>query len=427
VFEAFGLQKVKFGTEIIIIGRNGSKLNVSGVVLRNRFEHPSTFVAFMSFLLSLTFASGVFARAPVCVKLERQLASAGTSNPGKSERFSRAARAQGKQLQIARGQARGAGCGGSFFSAGNGTANKADCTRITSTIRRMEVNLSSLQNKANGGALRPNRSRILAALSANDCNGRVIDNIVVKRKQPVAKKPEAAGFFTILFGGSKQMKKVDTTYAVASEQKPTTKKQVTVISGGDSGLSNLDYAGGTFRTLCVRTCDGYYFPVSFSTTSSRFATDEKVCSTMCPGTPTKLYYHSMPDQEPEQMISLRQEPYTALPTAFQYRRDGVGAMPGCRCQAATAVRVGVASANSSNVMSKWIPYPSSKPDLLDDEETRLNRSGGLDADTIHELLEGKLSTQTLASQQKIRVVGPAFLPSRSKAIDLQVQGHLSVQ
>ncbi|MGA9083760.1 MAG: DUF2865 domain-containing protein, partial [Pseudolabrys sp.] len=23
--------------------------------------------------------------------------------------------------------------------------------------------------------------------------------------------------------------------------------------------------GGTFRTVCVRTCDGFYFPISYST------------------------------------------------------------------------------------------------------------------------------------------------------------------
>ena len=264
----------------------------------------------------------------------------------------------------------------------------------------------------------------------------VIDSIVVKRKIPEANKPKQPGFFTILFGGSKPPKKIETTYEVASAQRPQEKKRITVINGGKNAENTsgkkkdnmYDVSGGTFRTLCVRTCDGYYFPVSFSTTSSHFATDEKACANMCPGTETQLYYHSVPDQEPEEMISLRKEPYTALPTAFQYRRDGVGALAGCSCQASAKEALDeVATADGSEVKSKWIPYPSSKPILLDDEETRVNRMGGLDATNIQELLAGKLSTQTLASQVNVRVVGPVFLPSQSKATGLQAPDRLIVQ
>src|SRR6266852_2554456 len=33
----------------------------------------------------------------------------------------------------------------------------------------------------------------------------------------------------------------------------------------------------TFKTLCVRTCDGYYFPVSYATVTARFGEDEQAC------------------------------------------------------------------------------------------------------------------------------------------------------
>ena len=39
---------------------------------------------------------------------------------------------------------------------------------------------------------------------------------------------------------------------------------------------------GTFRTLCVRTCDGFYFPISYATTPARFAEDERTCQRLCP-------------------------------------------------------------------------------------------------------------------------------------------------
>ncbi|MGL4490775.1 MAG: DUF2865 domain-containing protein, partial [Rhizobiaceae bacterium] len=292
--------------------------------------------------------------------------------------------------------------------------------RINSTIRRMESNLARLQSRAGSGGVAPNRSRILAALDANDCNG-----VVAKRKLPEAVKPAEQGFFTVLFGGGKQPKRYETTYEVASAQRPSDKKRVKVINGGEQDGLN---ASGGFRTLCVRTCDGYYFPVSFSTSSSRFGTDEKACAAMCPGAETKLYFHSVPDQEPEEMIGIDKTPYTALPTAFKYRRDGIGGTADCTCQAKqTDQAEEIASAANGKKQAKWIPYPTSKPALLDDEETRINRAGDLDAASIRQLLEVKLGTETLASQQNVRVVGPVFLPAQSKATNLQVPGRLSVQ
>jgi hypothetical protein len=378
--------------------------------LRSLLKRSSTFVVFLVLVLGLTLTGKAQARPAVCGKLERQLASAGSSSGG-SQKFAKAARAQAQQLQIARGQARNAGCGGSlFFGSDNGQA----CKRINSTIRRMESNLANLQSKAGGGG-RVNRSRILAALEANDCNNAAIEDTIAVRKERTESKRKERGILSILFSGSKEPKRIETAYDVPSSSAAKGNKQVTVINGGKKTENTFDFPGGTFRTICVRTCDGYYFPVSFSTSSSRFATDEKACSTMCPGTETKLYYHSVPDQEPEDMISLKRERYSALPTAFKYRREGIGADPACSCQAAPKETLDTASAGGAAVKSKWIPYPPTKPILLDDEETRVNRAGGLDAASIQQLLEVKLNTQTLASQQNVRVVGPVFLPSQSKA------------
>ena len=51
--------------------------------------------------------------------------------------------------------------------------------------------------------------------------------------------------------------------------------------------------GGTFRTICVRTCDGFYFPISYATSPDRFRDDEQTCQRMCPAaerssTPTTI-------------------------------------------------------------------------------------------------------------------------------------------
>lgn len=88
---------------------------------------------------------------------------------------------------------------------------------------------------------------------------------------------------------------------------------------------------GTFRTLCVRTCDGYYWPVSFSTITDNFRNDALACEQSCPKAEVELYYHPMPDGRPEDMKSLAHGgAYTALPTAFRYRRE---VTEGCTCGA----------------------------------------------------------------------------------------------
>ena len=35
---------------------------------------------------------------------------------------------------------------------------------------------------------------------------------------------------------------------------------------------------------CARSCDGYYFPISYSTVPSKFPEDEQLCRRLCPAT-----------------------------------------------------------------------------------------------------------------------------------------------
>ena len=37
----------------------------------------------------------------------------------------------------------------------------------------------------------------------------------------------------------------------------------------------------TYRTICVRLCDGYFFPVSFSTLPNHFPRDADICQQKC--------------------------------------------------------------------------------------------------------------------------------------------------
>ncbi len=105
---------------------------------------------------------------------------------------------------------------------------------------------------------------------------------------------------------------------------------------GGSGYANsyqsLPFA--TYRTLCVRMCDGYYFPVSFSTLPNHFERDAEACQSKC-AAPASLYYHQNPGAGVEQMLSFStNEPYTQLKSAFLYRKKYVD---GCSCKQAEYV------------------------------------------------------------------------------------------
>jgi len=74
---------------------------------------------------------------------------------------------------------------------------------------------------------------------------------------------------------------------------------------------------GGYQTVCVRLCDGYYWPISFSTPSDRLARDAEKCEASC-GSPARLF-RSRPGAEPDEFVDLNGQPYSRLKTAFLYR------------------------------------------------------------------------------------------------------------
>ena len=87
---------------------------------------------------------------------------------------------------------------------------------------------------------------------------------------------------------------------------------------GIQPLSPWQYGGGTYRTVCVRLCDGYYFPISFSTTSDHFGVDEQACRSRCSGDARLFYYHNS-GVSPETMVDRHGNSYADLKSAFLYR------------------------------------------------------------------------------------------------------------
>lgn len=97
--------------------------------------------------------------------------------------------------------------------------------------------------------------------------------------------------------------------------------------GNNNGFRALPFA--TYRTVCVRLCDGYYFPVSFSTLPNHFQRDAEVCQSKC-AAPAQLYYYQNPGGAVDQMVSFDgNQLYTKLKTAFLYRKEYIN---GCSCK-----------------------------------------------------------------------------------------------
>ena len=86
-------------------------------------------------------------------------------------------------------------------------------------------------------------------------------------------------------------------------------------------------AAATYRTLCVRLCDGFYFPISFATSRGKFGDDAERCERQCPGR-SRLYAYRNPGEGIEQMLDLNGEPYTGLPAAFRFQSSYD---PQCTC------------------------------------------------------------------------------------------------
>jgi hypothetical protein len=237
---------------------------------------------------------------PFCSRLEAQLQAfdRGSNDTGRAEqlrKFEETAAGQQAELDRQEVTAQRAGCErNSFFVLFSG--QQAQCGPITKKIQQMRDNLERIQ--ADMERLRGDpaperegqRRAIVVALAQNNCGQQY--------QQQVAATPppsQRGGLFESLFG-----------------------PRSVFTPGGDA--PGMSAPSGSYRTICVRTCDGFYYPVSYATNPARFAEDEKVCRQSCPAAEVQLFSHRNPGEDINQAVSVNsQQPYTALPNAFRYR------------------------------------------------------------------------------------------------------------
>ncbi|MBS0532081.1 MAG: DUF2865 domain-containing protein [Proteobacteria bacterium] len=333
---------------------------------------------------------------PICPRLEAQLASIDRSSGDSARadqvrRYEDAAGRQQSELDRVTAQAKRMGCDSSgFFSLFSGQS--AQCEPVNQQIRQMRANLEQITTslerlRAGNGAGNPERDNqrrsVLVALAQNNCG-----------PQYAAAARNAGSFLDNLFGNN------------APNNNPS-------LPPVDSGAQS-----GTYKTVCVRSCDGYYFPISFATVPSRFPDDEKTCKNLCPAADATLYTYRNPGEDMNQAVSINGQPYSSSPNAFHYRQEF---NPSCTCKPAgqtwsealkglddkaNAEQKGdiIVTEDGAKKMSRPVGKGPQKkgtvaaaPDTPDATATPANVAA---------------PTDTTPPNKPIRSVGPTFIPAR---------------
>ncbi len=332
---------------------------------------------------------------PVCARLETQLGAIdrGTVDPARADqirRYEESSRQQQGELDRLNARARQLGCqSGGFFSFFSGQSPQ--CTPLNQQIQQtrgnLERTLADLDRLQGGGAgdREAQRQTVIAALAQNNCG-----------PQYRAAANQQRGFFDTLFGGNRGGGGF----------------------GGDNGLFSSN--SGTYRTVCVRTCDGYYFPISYATTQDRFAEDAQTCQQTCPAAETVLMSNPT-GADINQAVSSSGAPYSSLPNAFRYRKEVV---PTCGCRApgqSWAQALGqvrdTTMQSDDIVVTPGVAQKMSQPrdaqgrpiKALDPKAAAVAASGAQAAAPSD---EGDTGAPPDTPKRAVRAVGPTFVPTR---------------
>jgi Protein of unknown function (DUF2865) len=333
-------------------------------------------------------------RNPVCIRLEGQLTALdrGNYDPARANEIKRAEDLAGRQqgeLDRLTAQGRYMGCEGrGFFSLFSG--QPAQCGPLNNQIQQARANLDrtlgDLQRLQGNTADREGQRRaLLVSLGQNDCG---------PQYRAYANRG-GGGFFENLFGPG------------------------SIINPDPPQAALAD----TYKTICVRTCDGYFFPISYSTIPGKFADDEKLCQRLCPATEAALYSYRNPGEDVSQAVSSSGRTYSELPNAFSYRK---ALSPACSCK--------LTNQTWAEALKQLDDTTIERGDVVVTEERARQLSQPTDAQgrPLRTPAAGAArpgaanakgapaaanatpddQSETEPGKRKVRTVGPTFMPSR---------------
>jgi Protein of unknown function (DUF2865) len=250
------------------------------------------------------FGDGALAQnAADCARLQQAIAARHGSSGAQA-----AVERQRAELSRAEASARSQGCGNRkilFF----GSDPPPQCGELNGQIARMQASLADLEARAGGGA-----GDLIARYNA-EC-------------QNAPSRP--TNFLEALFGGVARLAapppppgETDARFEPLDHVPDRTTE-----SGQPVDREHVQAHSGSYA-VCVRTCDGSFFPVSYSGAGSRADSLEEVCRALCPNADVALYSFPFGGTIDEAAASTTGEPYSNLPNAgkFQTTYD-----PNCSCR-----------------------------------------------------------------------------------------------
>lgn len=240
-------------------------------------------------------SGAAFAQSPACNAWRSELASL-QGQRGGDARAAQQAQRVGAQLSQLAGQFRAMGCerGGFLFF---GEQPPPQCGGIRAQMNQLQAQYQAWQRQAQAGGVDQRRAQLQAMIDGN-CRA----------------QPERRGFFETIFGlEPRRPPEIDSTLPeLDPDQLPT---------------EDRPRQGGPY-TVCVRSCDGYFFPLANSP-NGREGQDE-MCQALCPGTETTAFGMSNGGDIQNAVQRSTGTPYASLPNAGKYTRSFDAA---CTCKA----------------------------------------------------------------------------------------------
>lgn len=261
------------------------------ILKRLRLRSPGRLAAA---LLAFALAGGAaVAQSPACNAWRSELASLQGQRGGGDPRAAQMAQRVGSQLAQATNQYRAMGCErGGFTFFGEGPPR--ECGSLRAQIGQLQAQYAGLQQQAQGGALEQRRAQLVSAINT------------------YCRAPQQRGFFETIFGLEPRRGEIDSTMPELDPEQPIEPEK--------------PRQGGP-QTVCVRTCDGFFFPLANSP-GGRDGADE-MCQALCPGVETLAYGMTNGGDIQNAVARSTGQPYASLPNAGKYQRSFDAA---CTCR-----------------------------------------------------------------------------------------------
>ncbi len=256
-------------------------------------------------LVLLAVAAPVLAQSQYCESLRAELVGLDRANGG-SPANQEAVRTVQADLRRTQDYYKQVGCDSTTRKIFNMfTDTPKQCTDLQRQIREYQNSISFLNAEAarnTNPAIEERRANLQAAVESNCRPGNARNG-----------QPNRNGLMDLLFGNGK---------SPFSDNEMLDEPPMTAFP--------VDEKGYGYRTLCVRSCDGYYFPISSVASRSRFGLDADLCRASCPNADVTLYIAPI-GQDPETATTIDGgATYGQLANAYKYRQNKPD--PACACR-----------------------------------------------------------------------------------------------